>query len=493
MHIYEMGGNAVDAAIAANAVQGVVAPETCGIGGDLFALIVRPGNPRPAALNASGRAGSGVDAAALRAQGHSMIPPFHPFTVTVPGCVDGWVTLAERFASMPLADLLSPAIEFADKGFPVSDELAGALTRRSETLQPQAPWLYPPIPGTIVRRAALAETLRDIAQGGRAGFYEGSAGRAIRRAAPHITAPDLSAGQSEWVEPISAQVFGRTAWTMPPNTQGYLTLASSWIFEQTQPPSAPMDPDYVHLQIEAFRSVAWERDDLVTDPRRAPLAPDRLTAPDRLQDRAERIDRSHAIQWPSPNPAQGGTAYLCFVDEAGMGVSLIQSNYMGIGSGIGAAGAGFFLHNRGAGFTLHEGHPNELTPGGRPLHTLSPTIWTRDGTLDTVLGTRGGDYQPQLLLQMASAMMFAGDRPDSAQRRPRWVLSDSVVRVESRMPERLISELHRRGHNVEPTEAFERGWGPVSIIQVATDGTRIAASDPRVATSLAAVARGTDG
>jgi gamma-glutamyltranspeptidase/glutathione hydrolase len=172
-----------------------------------------------------------------------------------------------------------------------------------------------------------------------------------------------------------------------------------------------------------------------------------------------------------------------------MAVSLIQSNYMGIGSGIAAPGTGFFLHNRGAGFNLIEGHPNQLTPGARPLHTLSPSLWTSNGALDTVLGTRGGAYQPQLLLQIAAASLFVGDEPETALRRPRWVLDGEEVRVEGGMSDAIVAELARRGHRVAAAGNSEPGWGPVSMIRVMADGSRSAAADPRVATTLALVDR----
>lgn len=497
MEIYVLGGNAVDASVAANAVQGVVAPETCGIGGDLFALVHRPEDAAPATLNASGRAGSGVDPAALRRSGLTSIPFDHPASVTVPGCVDGWIALLARFGSMPLAEVLSPAIRYAQDGFAMSAELAGALTRRSAQLEPAAPELFttnPPKPGIRLVRRDLAHTLREIADGGREAFYEGSAGKAISDAVHgQITAEDLAAKQAEWVDPVSIEVFGRIGWTTPPNSQGYLTLASAWIFSQLDAPTDRIDGEYVHLQVEAYRSVAWERDDLVADPYRIPLAPDRLVAPDRLRERVRAIDRNRAGAWPQPGPAQGGTAYLGFVDRDDMAVSLIQSNYTGIGSGIVASGAGFFLHNRGAGFNLIPGHSNELTPGRRPLHTLSPTLWTRNGRLDTVLGTRGGHYQPQLLLQMATALFHTQMNPRQAQESPRWVLDDaspgtsSRLHVEGRTPDALIDELERRGHTVGRVADYERGWGPVSIIQVAEDGLRSAAADPRAATARAAV------
>lgn len=486
--IFAAGGNAVDAAIAANAVQGVVAPETCGVGGDLFALVHRPGEDRPAALNASGRAGSGVDASELSGRAH--IPFDHPLSVTIPGCVDGWEALADRFATKPLEELLQPAIRLAADGFEVSPELARALARR----RLDAPELYPhgapAKPGTRVRRSRLAAVLQAVADRGRDGFYAGPAGQAVIEAVDgRITEADLARRQADWVEPLGAQVFGRTGWTIPPNSQGYLTLASAWIFEQLEPPRRADDPDYLHLQIEAYRSIAWERDDVVADPELAPLPPGDLVAPERLAPLVEAIDPGRARQWPSPDQVPGGTAYLCTADADGMAVSLIQSNYTGFGSGIGAAG--FFLQNRGAGFTLKPGHPNTIGPGKRPLHTLAPTLWTSGDRLDMVLGTRGGAYQPQLLLQIAAAIYLLELDPAEAQALPRWTLEEfgratpSSVLAEPTLP--AVAELEARGHRVRRLEAPQPGWGPVSIIRRRPDGSYVAAADPRVETTAASV------
>jgi gamma-glutamyltranspeptidase/glutathione hydrolase len=487
LEIYRQGGNAVDAAIAANAVQGVVAPETCGVGGDLFALVHRPGDSSPVALNASGRAGSGIDAEGLRRAGFESIPFDHPDSVTIPGCVDGWHAMAGRFGTMPLSAVLAPAIRYASDGFPTSRELARALVRRRDVLASHAPELYttdPPQAGVHLSRPALARTLEEIARGGRDAFYLGRAGAGISAVLEgRITPEDLAVSQAEWVTPVSAEMFGRTGWTTPPNSQGYLTLASTWIYSQLDPAA----PDVVHLQIEAYRSVAWERHDLVTDPGTSPLHPDRLTAPDRLRGRVEAIDLRRAGSWPTQGTAPGGTAYLAFLDHTDMAVSLIQSNYVGIGSGIAVPDAGFFLQDRGAGFTLERGHPNELTPGRRPFHTLSPALWTREGRIDTVLGTRGGHYQPQLLLQISTGLFHAGLDPASVQDRPRWVIDDTTLTVESRMGESIVADLARRGHVATRGSAYEPGWGPVSIIHVASDGRRIAVADPRVETAKAAL------
>ena len=496
MEILAAGGNAVDAAVAANAVLGVCEPQTCGVGGDLFALIFEPGSSTPIALNASGRAGSGVDPDLIRQTGADQIPWNHQLTATVPGCVDGWAALSERFGSMPLSRMLAPAIRLAEGGFPASTELAAALGRRDRTFreQPSARVFYrdgEPRRGVRIQRPDLAETLRAVAEGGRSAFYEDSPGRAITEATGSlITAADLQRIQADWIDPLGLDVFGRTAWTTPPNTQGYLTLASARIFEHLDPPRDPDDPQYIHALIEAYRSVAWERDELVADPDFAPLSPAALVSGERLHDRSRQIT-DLAGSWPAETMPPGGTTYLCALDRNGLGISLIQSNFMGIGSGIAAGDQGFFLHNRGAGFNVEDGHPNEIAPGKRPLHTLSPTLWTKDGALDLILGTRGGHQQPQLLAQVAAHLCVAGDRPGAAQDRPRWtteVLSgNSRIRVEARMSESARNDLSRRGHSIEVAGELKGGWGPVSLIAVDGDGLRTGAPDPRVDTTSVGV------
>ncbi|MDP3985079.1 MAG: gamma-glutamyltransferase, partial [Acidimicrobiia bacterium] len=500
MEILAAGGSAADAMVAADAVLGVVAPETCGIGGDLFALVHQPDMGTPAVLNASGRAGAGVDPESLRAQGQESLPPFDPQTVTVPGCVDGWERLLARFGNLEMERILRPAIRLASHGFPASVELSTALAARASTLAQQeaAVGLFPhgraPTPGTRLHRPGLLATLSEIAGGGSVAFYQGAAGAAIVEATGGIiTSQDLGAVAGDWVEPISVDVFGLTGWTVPPNSQGYLTLAASSVFAQLEPPEDPEDIDSWHLAIEAYRAMAMDRDELVADSDSAPLPPVALVSPTRISARAAMVDRQRASSFAAPSPVPGGTAYLCAIDANGMGVSFIQSNFMGIGSGIGAGAGGFFLHNRGAGFNLRSDHPNCLAPGHRPLHTLSPSLWTRNGSLACLLGTRGGDYQPQLLLQMAVRLFHGGVEPGDAQSRPRWMIDqppseNSRVAIEPHTPTEMEEGLVKRGHLVSRREATQHGWGPVSVISVNEDGLRTAAADPRVATATAAVA-----
>lgn len=492
--ILSRGGNAVDAAVAANAVLGVVAPETCGIGGDLFALVHAPGS-RPTALNASGRAGTGASSATIRAEGHETIPVRSKWSITIPGCLDGWEALLARYGNLDLAACLAPAIEHAVEGFAVSPEMASALSRLATVLdgQPPAAALYPdaqpPKPGHILTRVDLAKTLTDIAAQGRNAFYAGSVGNEIVEATDGVIhQSDLEQRQADWTEPLALDVMGWTGWTIPPNSQGYLTLAAAKVFEMLDPSRDPGNPELFHAAIEAYRAVAWERDDFVADQSYVPVAVESLLDPARLEPRAKRISMMERTAWPISPPAPGGTAYLCVRDASGMGVSLIQSNFHGIGSGIGVASAGFFLHDRGSGFTLEPGHPNEIAAGKRPLHTLSPTLWTQHDSLAMLLGTRGGHFQPQTLLQMFAYIGWCGVDPSEAQRLPRWTTQlragSEVLAHEPHLAQAVTGGLLARGHRVEATDGWMSGWGPVSAI-TGTNGKVHGTADPRVASTAA--------
>jgi len=492
----EHGGSAIDGAIAADAMLAVVAPDTCGPGGDLFAIVHRPGDERPAVLNASGRAGAGASAPTLRDQGLTEIPMRSRWSITVPGCVDGWEALIERFSTLTLADDLAPAIDRANNGFPISFELAGSLDRLQEYIgaQPSAAALYPageaPETGAMLRRPALASTLTAIADGGRSAFYLGPAGEGIVRATHGvITTEDLERRQIEWVTPASTPLFGLTAWTVPPNSQGWITLAALRIFEMLDPPRDPAHPGFQHALIESYRAVAWERADTTTDPDTAPLSPEQLLDADRLSERAAAIDPAQARRWPIPTGAPGGTAYLTTRDHNGMVVSFIQSNFWGIGSGISAGATGVWLHNRGAGFSLRPGHPNELTPGRRPLHTLAPTLWADGDRAHLVLGTRGGDQQPQILAQVAANQLWAEVDPSEAQRLPRWSIDAPAsgdlptIKYEPRYEPSTIAGIASMDHVTEPADPWEAGWGPVSTITI--DGEVRGEADQRVSTATA--------
>lgn len=497
--VLRAGGNAVDAAVAANAVLGVVRPDTCGPGGDLFALIHRPGQERPLALNASGRAGSGASAADLRHRGLDAIPLYGPESITVPGCVDGWFALIDELGTFDIGDVLSPAIDLADDGFPVSAELADSLVRllprlaEEDAAQSMYPDGQPPESGTTVRRPDHAASLRTLATRGRDAFYSTVLGDGLTRLTNGaITADDLVRRQDEWVEPLGLEIVGTHGWTTPPNSQGYLVLAALWLAERMLPVTGPDDPAFQHILIESYRAAAEDRDDVAVDPVDAPFEAADLLDADRLDDRLSTIDRDRAASFRAPSVPPGGTMHLVAHDANGWGVSLIQSNFHGIGTARGIDGTGIFLHNRGAGFNLVPGHPNEIEPGRRPLHTLSPTLWTAPGgALEMLMGTRGGHYQPQILLQVLARMLFADAALAEAIAAPRWVIDNvtgpgHTVRMEGDHPTNP-DQLRSRGHAVTLEDGPQRGWGPVAAIQV-VDDRLLASGDPRVSTSGVAVA-----
>ena len=488
----------MDAAIAATATQGVVAPETCGIGGDLFALIHQPGWETPRALNATGRAGSGAEPGKLPDRSSTVIRRDDPLCVTVPGCVDGWVALSQQLGRLPLSDCLSPAIARASDGFEVSTEQAVKFGMEAHIYadHPAVADLYPegrPVQrGDRARRPALAATLDAIAAGGRDAFYLGDpAHEIVDELGGVITLDDLAAGHADWVVPISCQVAGLRAWTLPPNSQGYLGPAALAVFEMLAPADVPEGPDWWHFLIESFRAVAWERDDLVADPDHAPLPADLLLDPDRLRRAAATVERDRAGTWPRTGPSSG-TAYMCVVDGDGMAVSIIQSNFEGPGSYFGARNSGFLLHNRGSGFSTTPGHPNEIRPGKRPRHTLSPTLWSDDTGPRWVLGTRGGALQPQIIAQVAARAVLEGSELESAQQAPRWTVPDfgpfsrSKLLVEPGVPSATLAELRRRGHVIDEMPEANPEWGPVSMIRIDPAGPTPSA-DPRVDTTSAVV------
>ena len=497
--ILEAGGNAVDAAVAIVAAQGVVAPETCGIGGDLFALIHEPGWDRPVVLNASGRAGSGANAPTILDSGYPTIPADHPAAVTIPGCVDGLVTLTARHGTKGLDELFHPAISLADDGFPSSTEQSRAFERQADVYRdnPAVAGFYPnarPVaPGDTVRRPDLARTLAEIADSGRAAFYEGTPASDIVAAVDGMISPeDLVEDNAEWVEPIGATAFGMECWTLPPNTQGYLGPGALAVFDMLDPPTDRADPIWWHLLVESYRCLAWERDDLVGDPDHLALPADLLLDEARLARAAETVDRTATGRWPRQATKPASTAYMCAVDSDGMTVSIINSNYRGTGSPFGAANSGFLLQDRGMGFNLTSGHPNCLGPGRRPLHTLSPTLWTRAQHPTWALGTRGGAVQPQLIAQMAARIMGLGDSPETAQRAPRWTLADfgpftdSSLRFEPGVSDSILDDLRSKGHEIEVLDLPQSGWGPMSLIGI-DGGSRLTAADPRVDTTAALV------
>lgn len=481
------GGNAVDAAIAANAAIAVTGPHMCGMGGDLFAL-VHTGS-RVVALNATGRAGSGASADGLRQAGHRSMPFRHDVSaVTVPGCVDGWAALHARFGSMPLDEILRPAIELAGGGFPASPMLVHSLGLLDERGRAQLAVLASQLPrtGSVMRLPGARRALQAIAEHGRAGFYEGAFGEGLLELGGGWFDPaDLARSQADWVDPLTTEAFGVELHTIPPNSQGYLTLAASRLATAAGLPGDPDDPRWAHLLVECATAAGYDRPDVLHDRADGPALLARIDA------RSGLVDHEVAGRRHVPGAA-GDTTYLCTTDGHGMAVSLIQSNAAGFGSWLAEPNTGINLHNRGLGFSLERGHPAELAPGRRPPHTLSPALATRDGALLAVFGTMGGDAQPQILLQLAARMFHHGESPDRAIRAGRWVLKAPVTGfdtwtaaggptliVEGHAPETWAGDLAARGHRVERTGAWASDFGHAHAIVVEPSGVLAGAADPR--------------
>lgn len=490
----EHGGNAVDAAVACAAAMAVTSPHMCGLGGDLFALVSIAGESAPLALNASGHAGSGADANRLRSEGHDRIPfQGDVRAVTVPGAVDGMVALHARFGRLQFAECLKPASRLAREGFPVSPtmaEAAEALT--AETRRLAFGDAAPLVRGSRLSVLGVARVLDELAAGGRAAFYEGAAGAELLAVGNGLfTEADLRAVQADWVTPISVKAFGRELWTVPPNSSGYLALAGTWIAEQVGIPADPDDELWAFVLVEAARQAAHDRADVLYDGADG----SELVSASRLAPRAAAI-RGQASRGLADVYGDGGTTYLCAVDDDRMGVSLIMSNAADFGSQVVLPGHGIFLHNRGIGLSLAEGHPAEYAPGRRPPHTLSPLLMTReDGSLHAVLGTMGGDAQPQILLQLLARTFVSGQAPGAALAAPRWYLRRDeptgfglwgadeaelpIVEIEHDAPAAWEVGLTGRGYQVTRALPGDQSFGHAQMICVTEDDLLCGGADPR--------------
>ena len=487
------GGNAADAAIATSAVLAVTTQHMCGLGGDLFALVHRPGGGVPGALAAVGRAGAGASAAALRAEGHRVVPLRGDVrAATVPGCIDGWLALHERDARLPLAALLAPALGYARHGFPAAPLLVQAAAAVADV--DGADDYRPPgglAVGRLVRRPAVAETLESVVDEGRDGFYGGAFGAGLLElGAGLFSEDDLAAPLARWVEPLGVRAWGHDVWTVPPPSQGYLALAGAWMADGLDLPDDPAEPAWAHLLAEVARWAAHDRPEVLHEGADGAA----LLAADRLAPRRAAVDPDRCTA-PAVGTEDGGTIYLCAADGEGRAVSLIQSNAAGWGCHLVVPGTGVFLHNRGLGFSLDDGHPAELAPGRRPPHTLSPALVTgADGSLAHVVGTMGGDMQPQVVLQLLARLLHHGRSPGAAVSAPRWVLGtggfetwtaagNDHVSLEAGAPGAWAAGLEARGHRVRSMPPGAN-VGHAHVIS-RRDGVLAGAADPRALTGAA--------
>ncbi len=489
--ILAQGGNAVDAAIATNAAIAVTAPHLCGMGGDLLALVHFHGHVH--CLNASGRAGSGASADSVRRSGHTAMPFRHDVrTVTIPGCVDGWTALHQRYGSMPLAKLLAPAIALARDGFPASPLLVNSAAAVDDSARTSLQELVTQAQhsGDRVRRPGVARALRAIAEGGREAHYRGEFGEGLAKLGrtqgfDWYTAADMKRPQAEWVEPLNTSAWGVNLWTVPPNSQGYLTLASAALAAQFDLPDDPNEERWAHLLIEASKVAGFDRPDALFDGADGPAL---LAA---IADRSSLLNTNRASKWPMPT-RRGDTTYLCTTDANGMGVSLIQSNAAGFGSWLVEPNTQINLHNCGLGFNLIPGHAAELAAGKRPPHTLSPALATRGNDLAAVFGTMGGDAQPQILLQLAARLFHHEQSPSTAMNAARFVLAGPetgfdtwtapttpIVEIEGHAPDTWATGLAARGHTTIGRGAYTSDFGHAQIIMRDSNGFWAGASDPR--------------
>ena len=513
------GGNAVDAAVAANAVLAVVYAHACGLGGDAFALVWSPRESRLLAFNGSGRAPAALDRALVRERGHETMPTRGALTVTVPGAVDAWAQLVARLGRRTLADALLPAAEIADRGYAVTDRTSRSIAA-SETLllgDPRAAATFlpagkPPLPGARLRQPLLAATLRLLALEGRDAFYRGPIARdlvtALSAAGGVMALSDLAEHSGEWVEPVRTVYRDVEVCSTPPNSQGITALIALNVLDALRErgwPDLPADTPVaaeetlpagrIHAQAEAIK-VAWaERDAHVADPAVAPVDTESLLSRTHAATLAGRLDPNRAQVFEPDVSAGGGTVYLCAADSEGGMVSLIESNYMGFGAGIMAGEAGFMLQNRGAYFNLEDGARNALEPRIRPLHTLMPTMLLRGGRPWVVMGAMGGDGQPHTAVQLVNALVDDGLDPQQAVDRPRWVLE---VDAPGRPLRRLTVEpdladateldaLRARGHEIRVIGRQDPLMGWAQVIRredVAGEATLSGGGDPR-ADSLA--------
>ena len=505
LEILSKGGNAADAAVATAAALNVTEPTSTGIGGDMFALYFDGPTRQVTAINGSGRAPAALTLELMRNNGLTELPPYHPFTVTVPGACAGWCDLIERHGSLDLPTIFSPAIRLAEVGFPVAmitshfwqkaagHQLKRALNGREMTIEGRGP-----NPGEVFRNPNLAKTFRIVAERGKAAFYNGEIAEAIistlRQAGGCMLIDDMATHTSTWDEPISTTYGALRLWECPPNGQGIAALIALNLLEGFELPPDPLGADRLHLEIEALRLAFADTRWYVADPNfQAAEDPDSSRSYKWLLSKYYAAGRYKLIDpWKATLDQHRGvpvagsnTVYFCVVDRWGNACSFINSNYMGFGTGIVPSGYGFTLQNRGHNFSLEPGHPNVLAPGKRPYHTIIPAMMTHesDGSLFGPMGVMGGFMQPQGHLQVFLALAQGLD-PQTVLDMPRFCICDGnagVVALEEGIPQKTVADLAARGHAVRKVSGWDRalfGRGQVILRDPATD-VLTGGSDPR--------------
>lgn len=433
LDILKQGGSAVDAAIAANAMLGLVEPTGCGIGGDLFAIVWDAETKQLHGLNASGRSPAALKAEYFTEQGLTTIPSFGPLPVSVPGAVDGWFSLHEKFGRLPMTSILSPAIEYARRGYPVSEVVAyywqmnvdriGEYEGFADVFMPNG---KAPTTGQIFKNPSLAATYEKIATGGRDAFYKGDIARVIgaymKEQGGFLSYEDLAAHTSEWVEPVSTNYRGYDIWELPPNGQGIAALQILNILEQYDIEGMGFgSADYIHTFVEAKKLAFEDRAKYYADPAFNDIPVDALISKDYAQKRRALINPNKAAKRYDAGVIEGDTIYLTVADKDGNMVSLIQSNYRGMGSGMTPPELGFILQNRGELFTLAPNHFNTFEPKKRPFHTIIPAMVTRNNKPWLSFGVMGGATQPQMHAQIVVNLIDFGMNLQEAGDAPRFI------------------------------------------------------------------------
>ncbi|MGB0271306.1 MAG: gamma-glutamyltransferase [Schleiferiaceae bacterium] len=479
LDILKQGGNAIDAAIAANAALGLMEPTGCGVGGDLFAIVWDAKTQKLYGLNGSGRSPKSMTLDTLKAMGLEKIPAYGPLPVSVPGAVDGWTSLHDKFGSMPLKKILAPAIGYAEEGFPVTELIGyylGSIDRFSRMGYPNIKETYydpnggeRPKNGDRYRNPALADTYRAIAKKGREGFYEGEVAQTIttfiKEQGGFLSLEDLSSHHSQWVEPVSVNYRGYDVWELPPNGQGIAALQLLNILENKDFSEVRWgSEEHLHLFTEAKKRVFEDRAKYYADMDMAEVPVEALLSKEYAAENFNEL-KPYASTYDAGEISAGETIYLTVADKDGNMISLIQSNYRGMGSGMVPPGLGFMLQDRGELFSLEEGYNNTYEPGKRPFHTIIPAFITKDGAPLMSFGVMGGDFQPQGHAQIVMNMVDYGMNVQEAGDAPRWdhsggsspVTGPSTdkgeVHVESGIPYETVRGLMGRGHKV----GFARG------------------------------------
>jgi gamma-glutamyltranspeptidase/glutathione hydrolase len=503
LEILAKGGNSADAAVAAGAALNVTEPTSTGIGGDMFALYYSADTGKVTALNGSGRAPAALTLDRLKNEGllAETLPPFHAHTVTVPGACAGWCDLIAKHGSLPLTEILAPAIRLAEEGFPVAPLTAHFWARGAERQLKSAPNGHEltlngraPKAGELFRNPGLARTFKSVAEGGASAFYQGAIAEAIvgvvKEAGGCMTMDDLASHVSTWEEPISVTYRGLRVYECPPNGQGITALIALNILEGFDLASLEaLSAEKMHLMIEALRLAFADARWYVADPKFSNVPVKELLSKEYAAERRKLLDPQRATvdQKRGAPVASSNTVYLSVVDQWGNACSFINSNYMGFGTGIVPKGWGFTLQNRGHNFSLDPNHPNCLAPRKRPYHTIIPAMVTReaDESLYASYGVMGGFMQPQGHVQVLSALHDAGLDPQSALDLPRFCIdvdeAGGRVAIEEGMPKETLDALQKMGHPVYEVTGYERalfGRGQV-ILRDPETGVLCGGSDPR--------------